>query len=1487
MAVTTNELDIDIKAKSEQATSSLDSLISKLKEVNTALNSLNTHKITDVVGNMKGLKSVKVNTGGSGVNNGSMNQYSRANSLMQTLTKTTDNANKGFLNLNNTIFKLAATWGMFYASAYPFIRAMNAAWQSSQSAMDYVETYNYYSVTMKKIMAEVGEDAADAFTEKYVDSLSSLTEKMTGFTVGLNGELFESFSKNLGADPEAMMNYQARIGAVTNSVGLLGETSVDTQKALSMLSQDLSSLTNTDLSVVMENMQSGLIGMARSLYKYGIDITQASLKTIAYEHGITQSVSSMTQAQKMELRLLAILDQSKVAWGDMANTVNSVANQYRMLSQNVGNLSRVMGNLFLPIITKVLPYVNALTIALRQMFSILGFKLFGDNWLKNTLQGISSGNAVTELSDEVDDVTDSIDGATKSAKKFKQATMGWDELNIINPNTSSGGGSGSGGGGDWDLTADIENALAEYEDVWNKAFADAENKAVTLANRLMSYIKRGNFEGLGKWFSDSLANQLNSINWDKVYSGAKSFGKGLANFLNGVVQPNTFASVGKTVANSLNTAIYTAMSFGETFDFTKLGDSIASYWNAVFTNFDFGALGRTVGLWVGGVSKTIATAIKNIKWDNLFDGFKKSLNGFFEGLKDSKVTIGDLSIVVGLLAIKKIAKLHWGATVLKAISQQLAKGLASRIGVDIAADATFSTALAQGLASQFAKVPSKLGNVWTLIVGSGGYFNLNTAMTKQFGAMATNLVGIGNVIGGITLTLHEFFDMWKNGWDGVSEILKDVGIGLTAFGAVVLGVSAPVATLVAALTALGSTALILAHEQLPQIGDTIKEVLSSPGGISISDLCKNTSENIAKIGDGFIEVSNKSDALEGAKNNAKDVAENIQLIALHMKEGTISVEEGTSQIVDAFSQLKDAADTYVLGTEQVLLSAFGEGGAFAQAYENMGYDIGQTTSVIVQNTSDAQKELAALQDEINSGEVEVGSERFAEIINRMYELSGNTDEATKALRDYKTEMDGVTIDLSTLIGADGEIDISGLKSSLSQIHDSTDLTFKNVEKGSDEMKDALNEAISQASDPEKIEYFRTILQGLPDAVDYTNSEVSREATELTDAVQTQLIGKLTDEFNQAMTDWDEMNWWEKLMSGADNKDEYAKQRVDEFKKGYIDPVSTEIETQFDDLGIEGAGWSSEASQQIIDAMFDEKVIHSDMGADLKISLSDNWKTVLDNTANGSYTVAYKNGKYIVKGIGEGAKEQTKVTTKEASDNLFSSLWKNICDKFGIHSPAENMKPLGSFMLLGAIEGFTDKFTEWTKTIDDWFENYVKPYFKVESWTFDGIKEGLMKSFTAALNGVKSLWNSFADWINENLKWTIDPVVIRGKKLFDGAEISLAHLPKFNIPAYAIGGFPEDGLFMANHNELVGQFSNGQTAVANNMQIVDGIKSGVAQAVREEIGNYLREIADNTSDTATNTHEIARKPVSGGMSDRDVAKANLRGQRSLGMQLRLT
>ena len=72
-----------------------------------------------------------------------------------------------------------------------------------------------------------------------------------------------------------------------------------------------------------------------------------------------------------------------------------------------------------------------------------------------------------------------------------------------------------------------------------------------------------------------------------------------------------------------------------------------------------------------------------------------------------------------------------------------------------------------------------------------------------------------------------------------------------------------------------------------------------------------------------------------------------------------------------------------------------------------------------------------------------------------------------------------------------------------------------------------------------------------------------------------------------------------------------------------------------------------------------------------------------------------------------------------------------------------------------------------------------------------------------------------------------------------------------MPGFATGGFPEDGLFMANHNELVGQFSNGKTAVANNEQITQGIAQAVAPAVYNAVVSAMQNTQRGNSDVVVN------------------------------------
>lgn len=414
----------------------------------------------------------------------------------------TDKAQKSMRSFSASISSL-------YANCFLLIRGFKAIGRAVESSMDYIETYNYYNVTMSKIASEFsdqwqryGYESAEAYGDSFTTRLNELTRKMSGYTVGNDGVLSISGGQNLSLDPEQLMNYQSNVAAITNSVGLVGETSVNTAKALSMLAADMSSLKNIDMSTVMTNFQSGLIGQSRALYKYGIDITNATLQTYAYKYGLETAVSEMTQADKMQLRLLAILDQSKVAWGDMGNTIGSVANQYRILKQQVANLARIIGNLLIPIVAKALPVINGVVISLQRMFTFIG-NLIGVDW-SGLMDGISTGyggagDAIGDLMDDTDNVVDgtdsigdSLDTATDKANKLQQALMGFDEINKLSDNSSvstpSGndsskdkGGSGVGG---IDLSGAIAAALADYESIWNKALENSQNKAQEYADNI-------------------------------------------------------------------------------------------------------------------------------------------------------------------------------------------------------------------------------------------------------------------------------------------------------------------------------------------------------------------------------------------------------------------------------------------------------------------------------------------------------------------------------------------------------------------------------------------------------------------------------------------------------------------------------------------------------------------------------------------------------------------------------------------------------------------------------------------------------------------------------------------------------------------------------------------------------------------------------------------------------------------------------------------
>nr|DAH03448.1 MAG TPA: minor tail protein [Caudoviricetes sp.] len=543
-----------------------------------------------------------------------------ANSLGRNLNTYTASAKKA----TKSTFSLAAAFGKFYATYFLVIRGIKSLWKSIEGTTDYIEAFNYYTVAFNKVGKEWGKDFekfgydnAEDYAQSFGNRVNELLGKMSGLKVDVDGGLIsESGMKNLGLNLQEITQYASQLASITNSLGQTGEVTTAISKSMTMLAGDISSLFNVDFSTVATNLQSGLIGQSRALYKYGIDITNATLQTYAYKYGIEKAVSEMSQAEKQQLRLLAILDQSKVSWGDLANTINSPSNMIRQFTNNVKEAGMVLGQLFIPVLQKVLPVINGVVIAIKRLLvsvaNLLGIKIdfsaFG--------QGVSGYN------ENLEDTADALDKVGKSAKKAKSYTLGIDELNIIDPNSGSSGSSSSGGAG-IDLTKEIMDATAEYEKVWQEAFDKMQNTAMGWADKVSKVFKpvKDIIEDLSyafkfdsdAWFKvagmdtsklvtgifDWFTRAIDSVDWEKI-------GRHIGSFLDGMDWTAIFTSAGNFIETAIDAAIdlwkgsFDAAPIETTIitaigllKFTGVGDII---WGKISDKLSATVLGSSIGI---------------------------------------------------------------------------------------------------------------------------------------------------------------------------------------------------------------------------------------------------------------------------------------------------------------------------------------------------------------------------------------------------------------------------------------------------------------------------------------------------------------------------------------------------------------------------------------------------------------------------------------------------------------------------------------------------------------------------------------------------------------------------------------------------------------------------------------------------------------------------------------------------------------------------
>lgn len=297
------------------------------------------------------------------------------------------------------------------------------------------------AITFRKI----GHFIAQAVTEsnKYQEDLNLFTVALGQYAAEAQNYA-EKVSDVMGIDPAQWLRNQGVFNTLLTGFGDTAERAQLMSQNLTQLGYDISSFFNISIEDAMQKLQSGISGELEPLRRLGYDLSQARLEQTALNLGIKESVANMTQAEKAELRYYAIMTQVTTAQGDMARTLEAPANQLRILQAQLTQAARAIGNIFIPALNAILPYAIAVVQVIREIANALanlaGFKLTDVNYSGVNSAAVGAGS-----------LADNLDDAAGAAKKLKQYTAGFDELNVFAPNTGSGSGAGAGGAGGFDF----------------------------------------------------------------------------------------------------------------------------------------------------------------------------------------------------------------------------------------------------------------------------------------------------------------------------------------------------------------------------------------------------------------------------------------------------------------------------------------------------------------------------------------------------------------------------------------------------------------------------------------------------------------------------------------------------------------------------------------------------------------------------------------------------------------------------------------------------------------------------------------------------------------------------------------------------------------------------------------------------------------------------------------------------------------------------
>ena len=417
-------------------------------------------------------------------------------------------------------------------------------------SMDYIENLNLWKVSMGECIGEA-----------------------TRF----QNTMAEAFGTNLSD----AVRYQAVFQQMSDAIGMTNKQANVLSENMTKLGYDISSFYNISVEDAMAKLQAGLAGQTKPLRSLGMDITQQSLTPILQSLGINdRSVSELSQAEKMVLRYIAVMRQSTNAQTDMARTIEQPANQLRILRAQVIECGRWFGNVFIGTFGAVIPYINGVVMAIKELIKLLANLVGFQNVIADV--GEYGGGMEIDTGDDGSSLASNMGKAAKSAKQINENLQSIDEVHNLTEDSGSSGGTGGGGGG---AIGGIDSRLLEGLKGYDNLMGGLKTKANDIRDAIM--------EWLG--FTKQVNEETQEIYW--IYTG------------------DGWVDVGRKITEGFQIATDFLRDAINSIDFGRIGE----IFNLAISELDTGSIASNIASVFGDLALQIQNLFLAIDWGQVMD----------------------------------------------------------------------------------------------------------------------------------------------------------------------------------------------------------------------------------------------------------------------------------------------------------------------------------------------------------------------------------------------------------------------------------------------------------------------------------------------------------------------------------------------------------------------------------------------------------------------------------------------------------------------------------------------------------------------------------------------------------------------------------------------------------------------------------------------------------------------------------------------------